>query len=66
MTPVLINDIEHCPHFTHDVDELDNSPFPFSEEEYVSLEEFKAYMEKLAFDRLGLRLCFGTEKMHGQ
>jgi len=53
MAPVLINDIEH---FAHDVDELDDSPFPFSEEEYVSLEEFKAYMEKLAFDRLGLEL----------
>ena len=67
MTTVLINDksldgsrlleyIRCNPHVAQVVDERDNTPLPVPEGELVSLEEFKAHMEKLAHERLGLKL----------
>jgi hypothetical protein len=65
MTTVLINDasidgrkfleyIKGNPHIAQVVN--DNAPLPVPEEELVSLEEFKRYMENLAHQRLGLKL----------
>ena len=39
-----------------DVSESDNTPLPVPVDELVSLEDFKAYMEELAHERLGLKL----------
>ena len=36
--------------------DADNTPLPYSDDELVSLEEFKANMEELALRRLGLKL----------
>ncbi|MDR0232251.1 MAG: hypothetical protein LBI82_09060 [Dysgonamonadaceae bacterium] len=56
MTTILINDIKDHPPVVRTVDEFDNMPLPLSEEEFVTLEEFKVHMEELAYKRLGLNL----------
>ena len=43
-------------HVSQVADEFDNTPLPVSEDELVSLEEFKLHMENLAYERLGLKL----------
>jgi len=53
---ILINDIKDHPPVVRTVNELDNMPLPLSEEELVTLEEFKVHMEELAYKRLGLNL----------
>jgi len=39
-----------------DLFDADSTPLPFPKEELVSLEEFKTHMEKLALERLGIKL----------
>jgi len=67
MTTVLIDDnsqesnilleyVKRYPDLAQVMDKGDNTPLPMSEEELLSLEEFKAYMEELALERLGLKL----------
>jgi hypothetical protein len=67
MTTVLIDDksveesnileyVKRKPHVAQFVHECDNTPLPVPEEELISLEEFKAYMEELAYKRFGLNL----------
>ena len=67
MTTVLIDDksltgselleyVKHQPQVAHVVYEGDNTPLPMLEEDLVSLDEFKVYMEDLAIKRLGLKL----------
>jgi len=34
----------------------DDGPLPFPEEELISQDEFRRYVEKLAFERLGIKL----------
>ena len=45
----------HRPQIMQIVSECDNTPLP-EDEELISLGEFKAHMEDLAYKRLGLKL----------
>jgi len=56
MTTLLIDDIKNRQQFVPKVDEYDNSSLSEPDDEFISLNEFKAYMEKLAFERLGLEI----------
>ena len=67
MTTVLINEksedglkllqyIKHNMHVAQVMNESDTVSSPVPDEELVSLKEFKAYMETLAYERLGLQL----------
>jgi len=67
MTTVLIDDkslagsklleyVKRHPHVAQVVDECNATPLPVPEDELISLEEFKTYMEELAHERLGLKL----------
>ena len=67
MTTVLIDDespagnkllkyVKRYPRIAQVMDRRDNTPLPVPEEELLSLEEFKTYMEKLAVERLGIEL----------
>ena len=52
----LLEYIKHCSSFAQIVDECDSTPLPVPEDELISLEEFKTYMEELAYERFGLNL----------
>jgi len=67
MTTVLIDDkssaenklleyVKRYPQVVQIVDRRDTTPLPVSEKELISLEEFKTYMEELAYERFGLEL----------
>jgi hypothetical protein len=67
MTAVMINDrlpagvrllkyIRLNPDIAHIVGDDDMTPLPYSEDDLVSLEDFKMHIEELAQSRLGLNL----------
>ena len=67
MTTILIDDksqsgnklfeyVKLHPHISQVMNYSDDSFLPVSEEELISLEEFKDYMEELAFERLGIKI----------
>ena len=67
MTTVIIDDnsleggklleyVKRHPRSALIVTEFDNMPLPVPQEELISLEAFKAHMELLAHERLGLKL----------
>ena len=52
----LLKYVKRYPEVAQVMDKRDNTPLPEPEEDLLSLEEFKTYMEDLAYKRLGLKL----------
>jgi hypothetical protein len=52
----LLKDIGKHPRVAKVINSLDCTPCPIPEEDLISLTEFKTYMEKRAFERLGLKI----------
>lgn len=52
----LLKHTELHPQVAQITDNRDNTPLPRPAQEYHTLEEFKTHMEKLAQERLGLKI----------